>query len=139
LLSYQAMGFKLIPLAEDAKTPTVKATNEIYVDPKYWMTEKIERENYRFKNVATTFGITNIKDEEGRDLYLNECDIDSKEVFDRLAIVRVNGKAYFFIDEMRKKTFVVKTKKKYGYRFYWLSRKQYQSIGTKDCKLGHDF
>jgi putative DNA primase/helicase len=133
------MGFKLIPLAEDAKTPTVKATNEIYVDPQYWTAEKIESKNYRFKNVATTFGITNIKDEEGRDLYLNECDIDSKEAFDRLAIVKVNGKDYFFIDEMCKITFVVKTKKKYGYRFYWLSRKQHSPVGTKDCKPGHEF
>ena len=65
LLSYQAMGFKLIPLAQDAKTPTVKTTNEIYIDPKYWTAEKIGTENYRFKNVATTFGKTNIKDEEG--------------------------------------------------------------------------
>jgi putative DNA primase/helicase len=139
LLSYQSAGFKLIPLAQDAKTPVVKTTNEIYLDPKYWTAEKLERENYRFKNVATTFGIASIKDEEGRDLYLNECDIDSKDVFDRLAIVRVNGRDYFFIDEMRKITFVVKTKKKYGYRFYWLSRKQHPPIGTKDCKLGHEF
>jgi hypothetical protein len=139
LLSYQAMGFKLIPLAQDAKTPTVKTTNEIYVDPKYWTAEKIETENYRFKNVATTFGITNIKDEEGGDLYLNECDVDSKEAFDRLAIVKVKDKDYFFIDEMCKITYVVKTKKKYGYRFYWLSHKQYLPIGTKDCKLGHEF
>jgi putative DNA primase/helicase len=139
LLSYHAMGFKLIPLAQDAKTPTVKTTNEIYVDPKYWTAEKIETENYRFKNVATTFGITNIKDAEGEDLYLNECDIDSKEAFDRLAIVKVKGKDYFFIDEMCKITFVVKTKKKYGYRFYWLSHKQYLPIGTKHCKLGHEF
>jgi hypothetical protein len=66
------MGFKLIPLSQDAKTPTVKTTNEIYVDPKYWTAEKIESENYRFKNVATTFGITNIKDEEGIILFKNE-------------------------------------------------------------------
>jgi putative DNA primase/helicase len=133
------MGFKLIPLAQDSKTPTVKATNEIYVDPKYWTAEKIERENYRFKNVATTFGKTHLKDEQGNDLFLNECDLDSKEAFDRLAIVKANDKNYFFIDEMCKITFVVKTKKKYGYRFYWLSRKQYPPIGTKDCKLGHEF
>ena len=64
LLSYQAIGFKIIPLAQDAKTPTVKTTNEIYIDPKYWTAEKIQSENYRFKNVSTTFGITSIKDEE---------------------------------------------------------------------------
>lgn len=72
-------------------------------------------------------------------MYLNEADIDSKEVLDRLAVIQVKDKEYFFIDELCKITFVVKTKKKYGYRIYWLSHKQYLPIGKRACKPGYEF
>jgi hypothetical protein len=110
------MGLKLVPLAEDAKTPAVSSTNEIYNDSNYWTQRRLEQESYRFKNVATTYGKTHIKDEQGRELYLCELDIDSDEVFTRLSIVRVKDKEYFFIDEMCKMTYVVRTRKKNGYR-----------------------
>lgn len=139
LTNLHALGFKLIPLAEDSKTPNIKSTNDIYADPSFWTPEKIEEENYRFKNVATTFGKTHVKDEQEKNLFLNECDIDSKEAFDRLAIVRAKDKEHFFIDELCKITFVIKTKKKHGYRFFWLSHEQHKSIGTKDCKPGYEF
>jgi hypothetical protein len=72
-------------------------------------------------------------------LYLNQLDIDSKEAFDRLAIIRTKDKEYIFIDEMCKITFVVKTRKKYGYHIYWLSHKQLKPIATNNCKLNHEF
>ena len=65
LIELHNIGFKLIPLAEDVKTPTVNSTNEIYSNPNYWTAQKIEQECYRFKNVATTYGKTHIKDEQG--------------------------------------------------------------------------
>src|SRR6266545_1071736 len=77
------IGFKLVPLAEDAKTPAVESTREIYDNPNYWSYEKLVQESYRFKNVATCFGRTHLKDEQG-DLYLNCLDIDSQKVYDIL-------------------------------------------------------
>ena len=40
---------------------------------------------------------------------------------------------------MCKITYVVKTKKKYGYRIYWLSHEQHPSIRITDCKPGYEF
>jgi len=160
LLLFYESGFKLVPLAENGKTPNVNGlltaeqrqrsieescdgkehtVNYIYNHPEFWNKDRISRDAWRFHNVATTYGKTHIKDEESNNLYLNEADIDSKEVLDRLAIIRVKDKDYFFIDEMRKITFVVKTKKKYGYRIYWLSHKQYPPIGSRNCKLDYEF
>jgi hypothetical protein len=139
LIQRHNIGFKLIPLGEDGKTPTIKSTNEVYHNPNYWTDEKITQEYSKFKNVATTFGKTHLKDPEGNDLYLNEIDIDSKEVFTRLAIIRAKDEERFFLDEMCKLTYVVKTRKKWGRRIFWLSHQQYLPISTRDCKLGFEF
>lgn len=40
LLELFNMGFKLIPLAEDSKTPNVQSTNDIYYNPHYWTLER---------------------------------------------------------------------------------------------------
>ena len=132
------IGFKLIPLGDDAKTPAIKSTNEIYLNPKYWTAEKIAQLR-NIKNVATTFGKTHLSDPEGNDLYLHELDIDSKEAYDRLAVIRVKDEDRFFIDEMCKLTYVVKTRKKYGVKIFWLGRKQHPPIGTRDCRPGFEF
>ena len=139
LIEYNKTGLKLIPLAEDGMTPTIKSTNDVYYNTHYWTDEKIEQEHYSFHNVATTFGKTHIKDEKGNELYLNQLDIDSKEALDRLAIIRAKDKEHFFIDEMSKLTFVVKTRKNYGYHIYWLSHKQLKPIATNNCKLNNEF
>jgi len=139
LLELRAIGIKLIPLGDDGVTPTIGSTNEVYYNPNYWTPEKITQEYHKFKNVATTFGITHLKDPEGKDLYLNELDIDSKEVYDRLAIIRVNDQELFFLDDMCKMTYVVKTKKQWGRRIFWLSHKQYSPIRTSDCNRGFEF
>lgn len=96
------MGFKLIPLAEDSKTPTLKSTNDVYNDPNYWTPQKLEAERYRFSNIGTTYGKTHLRDEHGKKLYLCELDVDSNEVFTRLGIVRVKDTEYFFIAKLQK-------------------------------------
>ena len=35
LIQSHNIGFKLIPLGEDGKTPTIKSTNEVYHNPNY--------------------------------------------------------------------------------------------------------
>ena len=155
------MGFKLVPLSQDGKTPNVQGllTEEeqntsieeslsdskahplsyIYGHSEFWTEERIRNEARRFYNVAKTFGKTNLKDEHGNDLYPNKLDIDSEEVFTTLANIRIKDKNYFFIDEMCKTTYVTKTKKKCGRHIFWLSHKPHPPISTMDCKLGHEF
>ncbi|PWU80464.1 MAG: hypothetical protein DLM72_12080 [Candidatus Nitrosopolaris wilkensis] len=139
LIRLHKIGFKLIPLKDDGKTPAIKSTNEVYHNRNYWTDEKIAREYSKFKNVATTFGKTHRKDPESNDLYLNEIDIDSKEVFDRLAVVKVRESEHFFLNDMCKLTYVVKTRKKWGRRIFWLSHHQYSPIRISDCKPGFEF
>ena len=74
-----------------------------------------------------------------KDLYLNELDIDSQEVFERLVNMKYQDKDYNFISEMKKITFVVKTKKNFGYRIYWLTSNRNRSIGSVKCKRGCEF
>ena len=89
LLKDKEIGCKLIPLRADGKTPSVNSTNAIYNDNSYWTDDKLRDENYRFINVATTYGRTSLRDAKG-DLYLNEIDIDSERVFTILAKVDNN-------------------------------------------------
>ena len=154
------IGFKLVPLADDGKTPNVAGllnprerqcsieesvdgkehpVNYIYHHPEFWNEERLAKEVCRFHNVATTFGKAHLKDELGNNLYLNKLDIDSDDVFTRLANIRVKDKDYFFIDEMCKTTYVTKTMKKWGRHIFWLSHNPHPPVGTKDCKLGNEF
>ena len=160
LIDLHKIGFKLVPLAEDGKTPNVSGlltaeekergmeesadgkehpVNYIYHHPEFWNKERLTKEAWRFHNVATTFGKTHLKDEQGNDLYLNKLDIDSDEVFTRLANIGIKDKDYFFIDDMCKTTYVTKTHKKWGRHIFWLSHKPYPPVSTKDCKLGYEF
>ena len=160
LKQYHRMGFKPIPIGDDGVTPNVNGlltpeeqensiresksgkeepVNYIYHHPEFWNEERIEREAYRFKSVATTYGKTHLRDEEGRDLYLYELDIDDKEIFTRLSIVSINGKDHYFLNEISKLMFGVKTRKEWGRRYYWLSHKQERPIRSNDCKIGHRF
>lgn len=86
LLGYNTIGFKVVPLGANSKTPAIKSTTEIYNDCTYWTTELIKQEHYRFKNVATTFGKTFIKDEKGEYLYLYGLDVDSDNVLRILSL-----------------------------------------------------
>lgn len=113
--------------------------NYIYDHPDFWTKDRLTKEAWRFYNVAATFGKSNLKDEQGNDLFLNNLDIDSDTVFTNLANIRIKDKDYFFIDEMCQKTYVTKTRKKWGRHIFWLSYKPHPSVGTKDCKLGYEF
>ncbi len=83
LIDRSSKGFKLVPIAEDGITPNVMnllteeernrsirrsidakehPVTEIYNDPNLWNAERIINEAWRFHNVASTFGLTNLKD-----------------------------------------------------------------------------
>ena len=162
LIEYDEMGFKLIPLCEDGRTPntdglltpeerlrSIEESSDgdehpvtyIYNHPEFWNKERLEKESWRFKNVATLPGRTHLKGEDGSSLYLNALDIDSEVVFtilNRLSST-LTGKDFYFIVEACKKTFVSKTKKKYGRHIFWYSSEQHKHIGTKDCRQGSEF
>ena len=161
LIQYHQMGFKLVPLGDDGKIPNVSGllnpearqksieeskngkeepVNYVYNHPEFWNEERIKKEAYRFKNVATALGKTHLKRDDGSPLYINALDIDSEQVFTTLSrLSDHNGNDFYFIDEACKSTFVSKTKKKYGRHIFWLSSEQHKSIGTRDCKLGTEF
>src|SRR5690242_17814325 len=83
LTRYHRMGFKLVPLGEDSKTPTVSSTNDIYSDPNYWTEDKLIEGCSKFSNIATTFGITYCNESEANEnnkFYLHCLDIDSDNV-----------------------------------------------------------
>jgi hypothetical protein len=92
LISLHNVGFKLVPPGEDGKTPNVSGlltpeekdrsigestdgkehpVNYIYNHPEFWNEERLKREAWRFNAVATVFGKTRLKDENGNHLYLN--------------------------------------------------------------------
>jgi hypothetical protein len=146
-------GFKLVPIAADGNTPNVKnllteeernrsikrsmdakehPVTEIYIDPNFWNPERIINEAWRFYNVASTFGLTNLKDSGSKPLYLVMLDIDSEQVF---KLLRNSG----LFDELVRRTYAVKTRKPYGYHFWWLSTNNYKSIGSSDCNKGYEF
>lgn len=161
LKQYHKMGFKLIPISADGVTPDVSGlltpeereisisisnsgkeepVNYIYHHPEFWNEDRIEREAYRFINVATTLGKTHINTEDGSPLYLDALDIDSEQVFTILSIL-INGKgnSFYFIDDACKRTFVSSSKKKYGRHIFWFSNQQHKPIRTNDCKPGYEF
>jgi putative DNA primase/helicase len=132
-LDLNGLNFKLVPLGFDAKTPAVESTEAIYNNPDYWNQERIKTESYRFKNVATMLGKTRIG------TYRNELDIDSEGVANILSNLAGKNGSYSLVLDSQAKTFVVKTKKPYGYRIYWDSTKQNKTIHTSDCKKGFEF
>jgi hypothetical protein len=157
LIQYHNYRFKLVPLSSDGKTPNVTGLltdeeqkinveessdghlhpiNYIYNHPEFWTEDRIKQEHWRFSNVATTFGKTHINDDQRRSLYLNGFDIDSKPVFDELAIIKIRDEDHYFIDDMCKTTFVTKTRKKWGRHIYWLSHDQHKPLRYRDFKPG---
>lgn len=158
LIQYHKMGFKLVPIGYDGVTPNVgglltpeereasihesksgkeEPLNYICYHPEFWNEERIEREAYRFINVATLTGKTHLKAENDIPLYLCALDIDSKQIFTILACLEgSNGNDYNFIDKACKSTFVSSSKKRYGQHIFWLSNEQHKPIRTNDCKPG---
>jgi hypothetical protein len=76
LLSYNTIGFNVIPRDADSKTSGIKSATEIY-DDEYWATDLLNGAHYKFKIVVTTFGKSSIKDEKGEYLYLHGLDVDN--------------------------------------------------------------
>lgn len=160
LIEYYRLGFKLIPLCNDGIVPNVSGlltaheqqesvkesksgkvepVNYIYNHPEFWTEDRIKKEAWRFINVATTYGKTHLKDNDGNDLYLNELDIDDKEIFTQLSIVSIKDQDHYFLDDIGKETYGVHTRKEWGRRYYWLSHQQEKPIRSNDCKVGHRF
>jgi hypothetical protein len=159
LIEYLRTGFKLIPICDDGKIPNVSGiltleeeqkskkesekvepVNYIYNHPEFWTEDRIKKEAYRFKNVATTLGKTRLRAEDANSLHLNALDIDSEQVYTILSrLSGRNGRDFYFLDRACKSTFVSKTKKKYGMHIFWLSDKQHKPIITSECKPGSDF
>ena len=48
--------------------------NYIYNHPGFWNEQRIEQEEWRFKNVATLLGRTHLREPDGHPLYLNALD-----------------------------------------------------------------
>jgi P4 family phage/plasmid primase-like protien len=162
LIQYHKMGFKLVPICGDGKTPNVSGllsaeeqlisikeskngkvepVNYIYNHPELWTEERLRREAYRFKNVATLPGKTHLKTKDGSPSYLCALDIDSEQVFTILSRLRSakNDNDFYFLHMACKSTFVTKTKKNYGRHIFWLSANQHRPIITSDCKIGSEF
>ena len=102
LIKSHIIGFKVVPISNDSKTPAIKSTNEVYDNPEYWTAETLKLEYQRFTNLATTFGKTCLKDENDEALYLHGLDIDSDNVL---------GILFDLLEELKLKTFVTKTRK----------------------------
>jgi hypothetical protein len=161
LKQYHKMGFNLIPIGDDGVIPNVNGLltpeerqnsiresknrkeeplNYICHHPEFWNEERLEREAYRFINIATLTGKTYLNAEDGNSLYLCALDIDSEQVFTILSRLEdSNGNDYYFLVNACKSTFVSSSKKKYGRHIFWLSNKQHKSIRTTDCKPGCEF
>jgi mRNA-degrading endonuclease RelE of RelBE toxin-antitoxin system len=81
LLALHRIGFKLVPISEDAVSPTISWTK---VFEGGWDESELTR--VEFPNVATCFGRTHLKDKDGGELFLNCMDVDSEQVYTRLAL-----------------------------------------------------
>jgi hypothetical protein len=135
VINLHSLGFKVVPISEDGVTPTIEWT-KVYENG--WVANELA--NVKFSNVATCFGKTHLKDESNRDLYLNCLDIDSKPVFERLAIVTDElKKERFFISKLCNLTYVTQTRKTYGRHVYWLSHSPHAAIRYHNCKPGFEF
>jgi hypothetical protein len=132
LISYCKIGFKLVPLDEISNSPMI-AWSDIYTDQNFWSIEKLREYSDKFHNMSTTFGQTNVRDQDGKELYLYCLDIDSEEV-----LKRVNT---LLEEEWKLKTFVTKTQKDCGYHVYWFEHKKEDNepIGTEYCRKGYEF
>ncbi len=139
-------GFrKLVPLLPDSKIPNVydhliteeeikafpsaegKPVRIIHQKPNFWTEVRLKEKSHLFYNVATTFGITDLKDSKGRYLYLYGVDIDSRQAYEALKDL---------IQILIGITFVVKTHKEYRYHFYVLSPIFHEPLGPANFKLG---
>jgi P4 family phage/plasmid primase-like protien len=161
LINLHTMGFKLVPLFKSG-VPNVDGllfpeeveqsikesadgkphpVNYIYDHPAFWNEDRIAKEASRFRNVATIFGKTHKRDDNGAELYLNVLDIDSQAVYDLLFNLQNpdTGDKYSLFPMLQKNTVLTKTKKRFGWHVYWLSHHQNKSISSMNCLKDHEF
>lgn len=112
---------KTFPSAED------KPVRIIHQNPDFWTETRLKKQSHLFYNVATTFGVTDLKDSKGRMLYLYGVDIDSRQAYEALKDL---------IDVLRGITYVVKSHKEYGYHLYILTPVLHDPLGPANFKLG---
>ena len=142
---YKAGFRKLIPLSEDSRRANVynnliseqeirqfssaegKPVRIIYENVNFWTEIRLQEKSHLFYNVATTFGVTDLKDSKGRTLYLYGVDIDSKQAYEVLKDL---------LETLKGITFVVKSHKEYGYHFYILTPVFHEAMGPASFKLG---
>jgi hypothetical protein len=125
-------GFKLVPTFSDG-IPNVEGLVKeeesstcplarglpvrfIYLNPDFWSKDRIKKEAWRFEGVATVCGKTYVRNEKGNKiskLYrLHAADLESESAF-RLCQVALQN-------EYMRNTFITKTRKQFGYHFFWL-------------------
>jgi hypothetical protein len=142
---YNAGFRKLVPLLHDSKRANVydhlitdqeiktfpsaegKPVRIIYQNPNFWTEKRFQYKHYLFYNVATTFGLTDLKDSKGRPVYLYGVDVDTRKAFEALKDL---------IETLKGITFVVKSHKEYGYHFYILTPVSHEAMGRASFKLG---
>jgi DNA replicative helicase MCM subunit Mcm2 (Cdc46/Mcm family)/DNA polymerase elongation subunit (family B) len=167
LQSLHNLGFKLVPLNAEGE-PSVPWT-PIYEKIDYWKESDFTNLAIipKFKNVASTAGKTHLRDDQGKELYLNVLDVDSEYISKVLHMsinellmiyhktglnlnrlikcMSIQGKDKEQINKMSlleiliALTFVTKTRKPYGFHIWWLSHIQNRSFITADCKKGYEF
>lgn len=59
-----------------------KPVRVIHQNPNIWSETCLHQKAYLFHNVATTFGLTDLKDSKGRLLYLHGVDVDTKLAYE---------------------------------------------------------
>ena len=159
LLELHKLGFKLVPLSQEKSTPALQWT-VIYENPNFWSEERFINQAVKFKNVATTFGRTYIRNSHKTEttLYLNGLDSDSKAVHTILTqplielqekypsiyskienIFSQRDKPQTLLKGLQNITCVVKTRKSYGFHIYWFSSKPNKQILSLYCKPGSEF
>ena len=157
------LGFKLVPLNNNHIPAT--AWTPIYENINYWKENSLSDPIVytKFKNVASAFGRTHVKDSKNLELYIQALDIDSENVFhmvnttlmdlyknenlkplvdDLINLANIsqdNIMNLTLFDLCGKLTFVTKTKKPYGFHIWWLSHNLNKSILTVDCKKSFEF
>lgn len=146
IIQLYTAGFrKLVPLTADSKRANVydnliadeefrqfpsaegKPVRIIHEHSSFWSEERLMEKSYLFYNVATTFGLTDLKDSKGRPLYLYGVDVDTKEAYEALKEL---------IETLKGSTFVVKSHKEYGYHFYILTPVSHKALSRANFKLG---
>ena len=140
-------GFrKMVPLSIDSKRANVysgkfiteeeikqfpsaegKPVRIIHQNPNFWSETRLQEKADLFHNVATTFGLTDLKDSKGRALYLYGVDVDTKQAYETLKEL---------IETLKGLTIVVKSHKEYGYHFYILTPVLHEPLGQSNFVKG---